>query len=140
MALALVAGCAPATASPSASGLGATESQPIASTNLALQTPAPTPPPRPAKSAALKGKGSKAGPNVVLEGDYVLKTKVALKRGCKWKMFLDGLDKEPIDSVSTNTAGTHSLETDEIGLALAAYRIRVMSTRCGAWSVSLQAK
>jgi hypothetical protein len=96
--------------------------------------------PKPAKSASLKGKGSKAGPNVVLEGDYVLKTNVALKRGCTWKMYLDGWDKDPLDSVSTNTGGTHSTETDEIGLELASYRIRVVSSRCGAWSVSLQSK
>jgi len=75
----------------------------------------------------------------VLEGDYVLKTKVKTRRGCNWKMYLDGLDTSPLDAVRTNSPGSHSLTADQTGLGLGTYRIRVTSSKCGAWSVSLVA-
>jgi hypothetical protein len=86
---------------------------------------------------ALKGTGSKTGAPVALAGDYVLKDKVTTKAGCHWAMYLDGLDPEPLDEITTDAPGSHSNEADEIGLDLRHYTIRVVASRCGAWSVSL---
>jgi hypothetical protein len=57
-------------------------------------------------SARLNGAGSKTGPRVVLEGDYVLRTSVKAKAGCNWSMYLDGLESEPLDGFSAIAKST----------------------------------
>jgi hypothetical protein len=137
----LAAGCAGATTNPSTPPPSAVADATTApASTLTAGVPAASPAPKPASNATLTGKGSKKGGPVVLEGDYVLRTKVALRRGCDWKMYLDGLDTEPLDAVKTNAGGTHSTETDETGIDLRSYRIRVTSSLCGSWSVSLARK
>jgi hypothetical protein len=91
----------------------------------------------PVNRAALEGTGSKVGPAVVLAGDYVLKDSVKAKAGCHWALYLDGLDPEPWDEFTTDAPGGHSTSTDEIGLDLSEYQLRVVASKCGAWTVSL---
>jgi hypothetical protein len=91
----------------------------------------------PVARTTLKGTGSKTGAPVVLAGDYVLKDSVEAKVGCHWAIYLDGLDSEPLDEFTTNAPGSHSTSADQIGLDLQRYTIRVVATKCGAWSVSL---
>lgn len=89
-------------------------------------------------AAKLSGTGSKTGRPVVLAGDYVLRDHVTTKPGCHWRVYLDGLDDQPLDEVSTDTSGSASTTADETGLDLRAYTIRVVATKCGAWTVSLR--
>jgi hypothetical protein len=85
----------------------------------------------------LKGTGSKTGRTVVLSGDYVFRDTVKAKPGCDWVAYLDGLDPEPLDEFETDFSGGHSNSADELGLDLRKYTIRVVATKCGAWSVSI---
>ena len=91
----------------------------------------------PADKTSLKGTGSKVGPTVALSGDYLFKDNVNAKPGCHWAVFLDGLDPEPLDEFTTDYPGGHTTSADEIGLELRQYTIRVVATKCRAWSVSL---
>lgn len=91
-----------------------------------------------ADTASLKGKGNKTGKPVALEGDYVLKTSVKLKRGCIFRVYLDGWNSETLDAAKNRSGGgRHKATVDLVGLPRQPYRIRVKAKKCGAWSAAL---
>lgn len=93
--------------------------------------------PKVASSTRLTGTGSKRGPAVVLQGDYVLKDSVITKPGCRFAVYLLGFAEQPLDAVDTDASGSSSTSIPEYGLALGSYRIKIKSSGCGRWSVSL---
>lgn len=85
----------------------------------------------------MDGTGSKRGVSVTLEGDYVFRAKVAAKPGCHFQVYVDGLGVEPFDDSQTASSGTYDTTSDEPGIELGSYSLRVVATKCGRWTVSL---
>jgi hypothetical protein len=135
------AGSTPPTTVPDASATATNNSESASSSSAEASRPTPTPAPSrivALDSTTLKGKGAKIGPVVVLGGDYVLRDSVATKRGCHWAVYLDGFDDAPIDEVTTDASGSSTTQADEQGLELRRYTLRVATSRCGSWTVSLR--
>jgi hypothetical protein len=138
--LATIAVLIAAACSPEGQGLPPTASPLTTAPAVVLETPHPSISLRPVEKATLKGQGDKIGPVVVLSGDYVFRDSVKTKAGCRFQVYLDGLDDQPLDVVETDSAGSNSTEADELGLDLRTYTLRVVATKCGAWSASLTKK
>jgi hypothetical protein len=99
--------------------------------------PGARPTPKPAARAKLTGTGSRRSAPIVLAGDYVLRDSIATLPGCHWRVFIDGYDNAPMDEVLTNATGSTSNEIPLIALDVRRYTLRVVSSSCGHWSVTL---
>ena len=90
-----------------------------------------------ANRLAVHGSGSASSSRGTLKGDYVLRTSVKTKKGCRWSVRLQGPTSALLDSGSARRSATHRLTVNTLGVEQGDYRLVVKTSKCGAWSAAL---